>query len=593
MMLPRNRHRNITMVATTRKTRAVLEQEQQGRRSTSAMQKRKIAEERDRLDNKGKPGKKTRGTSSRYTKGADQDKELPSSSSQGVPAVLEQLSSSLRKGSSKKVASQQERTSSGDNTIKQGSSKSASSSSSSSKVVGNEDHEGELYENAKQICIPQDMWDEKNTSIFNNGVGGDGQFQGEQGRMPPLSQQTGRQRPNQGVVGDCGTPRTQLDDFTRLFHRVTPGQQGNEDQDLSEDDMHHFENDEDMDYYYPHEGQDTNQEYPSGLFSLGTTHVNEQATRTHSDVLGTHVNEQATTRTHSDALGTHVNEQATRTHSVAPFARNTSNHPASARGGYQDQSYSLGTHVNEQATRTTHSVAPFARNTSNHPGASSIDEYANADDQMTSKKQYHHAGDQRQKVAGTQRVIHPLQGQVVAGRKKKGTLDPIQEQARMKDENIKKLENVVSFLYVSKNIQENVDPHTECRLRDVVREVIFPNVKFCAGEGMTFNNKKKVDKCMLMVVPSDANEERNQEDGMNMISAREIVKTHSEINFWDKNHSGFGYGNKILKEMGWQDLNMEAKVAKWKTYNDLVLKEIRNERAKINHKIRSLLMSSK
>ena len=52
---------------------------------------------------------------------------------------------------------------------------------------------------------------------------------------------------------------------------------------------------------------------------------------------------------------------------------------------------------------------------------------------MTSKKQYHHAGDQRQKVAGTQRVIHPLQGQVVAGRKKKGTLDPIQEQARLKD----------------------------------------------------------------------------------------------------------------------------------------------------------------
>lgn len=134
---------------------------------------------------------------------------------------------------------------------------------------------------------------------------------------------------------------------------------------------------------------------------------------------------------------------------------------------------------------------------------------------------------------------------------------------------------------------------------------LFPNLKFCAGEGVIKIKKKDKgndeDNVMYRLCNSDNNNKRQKIglDGKSLgrraTQEANLTKYHFQSMFYDKNFASYGYVNDILEKMELYEPGKTDwdRVAFWKRYGRLVLDELRKKRNTKNHEVRKLLTDGK
>jgi hypothetical protein len=101
------------------------------------------------------------------------------------------------------------------------------------------------------------------------------------------------------------------------------------------------------------------------------------------------------------------------------------------------------------------------------------------------------------------------------------------------------------------------------KIQNVVRKLIFKKIKFCKGEGVSMSGAK--------------GNKRKSTD-------HTLGKTHERADLTEKK----GYVYEVMRECGMDEesKSLSERAIWWKTYNELVIYEIRQKRGKVNYKIR-------
>ncbi len=114
------------------------------------------------------------------------------------------------------------------------------------------------------------------------------------------------------------------------------------------------------------------------------------------------------------------------------------------------------------------------------------------------------------------------------------------------------------------------DKYETQKIQNVVRKLIFKKIKFCKGEGVSMSGMK-------------GNRTKSHDNTLG--------KTHERADLTEKK----GYVFEVMRECGMDEesKSLSERTLWWKTYNELVIYEIRQKRGKINYKIRESCVEGK
>lgn len=138
---------------------------------------------------------------------------------------------------------------------------------------------------------------------------------------------------------------------------------------------------------------------------------------------------------------------------------------------------------------------------------------------------------------------------------------------------VMKVYDMTDTFYKSDQFEEN-------RLKEIIRNKVFPKVKFCRGEGEGSLMQRHTSE-------SDKSAKRRK-----ISIKKSSFDKHKRIDFSDQKSIPV-YVKIIYHDMKWKDHSIYEQICIWKRYADVVLKEMRNIRGKKNHSIRSSLIDGK